>query len=570
MRSLVAVGALLMVVLAGPSHAGDGDGVAARRLPTRVLGRALLQSPVGREFLQGSIRTASVPGEPAAETSTGPGPLDPTVSIGCGTFAGTRFNREASTGAVPQFPDGIDFFQDGAGAGVDLVVGLFGDARILFGDGFESYAVSRDASCGPEFEGALPELDDPLHPGNPLASVGGGAVAVDPVRDTVFAASVYDAGATTGIGLFRSTRATLLSGVACPNGLHNSTAAKTCWPTRRLVGYLSNSTGQVEVPHIAVDEKAGGTGAGTVYIAYPRDDFSPTFRRRIFFQACTNNLVTCTPPQLLSGSTEFAEGPHVAVRPVVGAIDPGYVTITWLDFDVFPAAIRYRSCPPVTPPTTPACGPIRTVAVLELNEVAVTAGGIPINPFPKHDHRQEGSTIETYVVWTRCKTNVAQAVCPDTDIVMKASNNDGATWSGPACVDCSQQDQFGPGIRTDRARGIVNVAYYSSVADPTLQHRTQLKLAHIPLGSALPDGVEHHSLTTLQNDLTAGGAVIGLFLIVESGGGLDISSTEVAARSHGTDGTSRTYVHHLSNHVQGNYSGNLAPEANNYLSRLDY
>ena len=573
MRSLVAVGALLLVVFAGPSHAGDGSPAAGRR-PTRVLGRAFLQSPQGREFLRhsafpkaadwlrlfhGETRAAPVPGEPAPApvTSAQAVPQDPgTVSSVCGSVAGTRFNLEAATDATLQSPDGVDFFRDGVASGVDLVIGLFTDARLL--NGVESYAVSRDADCAPEFEGGLPDIADPLEVGDTVTSVGGGAVAVDPTRDAVFAASAYEDSSTTGIGILRTTRATLLSSVACPAGTHVPAAAATCWPTRRFIGQMPPSGGDVEQPHLAVDEKASGTGAGTVYVAYARDDPSPSFRRRIFLQACTNDLATCTPPQLVSGASTFAESPHVAVRPVVGAVAPGHVTLTWLDSDTFPASIRYRSCTPVIPPTAPSCGPISTVDVVQTNgEFLLTAGGILASPFPQHDHRQEGSTIVTYVVWTRCRP--VPESCPDTDVVLRASNNDGATWSALACVDCNPQDQFNPAIRTDRARGIVNIGYYTSRGDPTFQHRTQVWLAHINPGG----GSDRHVITTLLNDLLAGSGFFG-FVLGGSGG------PAVAARSAGADGTSRAYVHHLSNHLQGSYSGILAPDPNNHVSRLDY
>jgi hypothetical protein len=577
MRSLVVASTLLVMVLAGLSDAGE-RGLVTERRPTGVLGRAFLKSPQGREFLRqsthpkaaewlqlyhGETRAASVPGAPAPATPTEPAPQDPgTVSSNCGTVAGTRFNLEAAPNALPQFPQAIDFFRNGVASGVDLVVGLFADIRFLNGS-FETYAVSRDADCAPEFEGGLPDIDDPLEAATTVSSVGGGAVAVDPARNAVFAASVYEDGTTSGIGLLRTTRTTLLSAVACPAGTHAPAAAATCWPTRRFVGQLAPSVGSVERPHIAVDEKTSGTGAGTVYIAYPRDEQTPPFRRRIFLQACTNSLAICTPPQLVSGSATFAEIPHVAVRPVAGAIAPGHVTLTWLDTSGFPAVLRYRSCTPVTPPTAPTCGSISTVGVQEFfSNFFLTTGGIITGSFPQHDHRQEGSTIETYVVWTRCHP-VSTDACPETDIVMKASNNNGATWSALRCVDCNAQDQFSPSVRTDRTRGIVNIAYHSSQGDPTFQHRTQVMLVHIDPGAALPDPPERRVLTTLLNDLTTGGGFLGLIF----GGTIE---TAVAARSLGPDGTSRAYVHHMSNHLQGDYSGIPAPDANNHVSRFDY
>ena len=59
--------------------------------------------------------------------------------------------------------------------------------------------------------------------------------------------------------------------------------------------------------------------------------------------------------------------------------------------------------------------------------------------------------------------------CPDADVVMKASVDDGATWSGPACVDCGPEHQLSPAIRADRGRNILNIAYYSSEADTVYQ-----------------------------------------------------------------------------------------------------
>jgi hypothetical protein len=582
MRSLVALGALLIVVLAGLSDAGDG-GLAVLRAYSQVPGRVFLRSPAGREFLRHSthpkaaewlwlyhreVRPAPIPGEPALAPATvaEPSAEDPTASVACGAFAGTRFNRETATDAVSQIPDGVDFFQDGVAPGADLVVGLFGDGRFL--NGFESYAVSRSSGCAPAFEGGLPAIADPLEPGDTVSSVGGGPVAVDPARSAVFAASVYEDGSTTGIGLLRSTRTTLLSAVKCPGGTHSPAAAATCWPARRIVGAQSSSTTQLLLPHIAVDEKTSGTGAGTVYITYARDVFS-LGQTRIFLIACTNNLAACTSPQLVSGAvSDSTLAPHVAVRPAVGAIDPGYVTLTWLDAGPSPPVIRYRSCTPVTPPTVPTCGTITSVDSVNLSGLnsLFTAGGFFIVPFPQHDHRQEGATIETYVVWARCRP-VPAFVCPDSDVVLRASNNDGATWSALGCADCNPQEQFGPTVRTDRARGIVNVAYYSSQADPTFQHRTQVMVVHIGPGGALPDSPERHVVTTFLNDLTVSTGRFSPFIFGPSFGTL---SPAIAARSHGADGTSRTYVHHLSSNLQGSHSGIPSPDPNNHMSRLDY
>ena len=65
------------------------------------------------------------------------------------------------------------------------------------------------------------------------------------------------------------------------------------------------------------------------------------------------------------------------------------------------------------------------------------------------------------MVWDRCKVPLLAlglvGTCPDADVVMKGSNNNGLTWSALANVNVSNQDQFFPWIRTDRSRNIVNI-----------------------------------------------------------------------------------------------------------------
>ena len=154
--------------------------------------------------------------------------------------------------------------------------------------------------------------------------------------------------------------------------------------------------------------------------------------------------------------------------------------------------------------------------------------------------------------------------CPDADVVMKASRDNGVTWSALTCVNCGAQDQFRPAITVDRSRNIINIVFYGSGSDATFQHRVRLLLAHIHPGAATPDPVtETHTLTTLLNDPSGDPykAVSG------SGFGAYIG---IAARGTGLDGQSRAYVHYTYNNIQGVYEGHQVPEPNNHLSRFDY
>jgi hypothetical protein len=145
---------------------------------------------------------------------------------------------------------------------------------------------------------------------------------------------------------------------------------------------------------------------------------------------------------------------------------------------------------------------------------------------------------------------------------MKASNNNGVDWSALTCVDCAGQDHFFPAIKTDRSRNIVNLAYYSSTADASFQHRVRIALRQITPGGATPDlPAATHFLTTRLNDPSGDPVTEVPFFGAYIG---------VAARGTGTNGQSTAYVHYTYNNFQALYHGMHVPEPNNHLSRLDY
>ncbi|HJY79895.1 MAG TPA: hypothetical protein VKK81_02265, partial [Candidatus Binatia bacterium] len=266
-----------------------------------------------------------------------------------------------------------------------------------------------------------------------------------------------------------------------------------------------------------------------------------------------------------------------AVRP------DGGITITYVNVFGSPQQfrIKYVRCTPAGAPVTPSCQP----AVLVFNEThplpfgfgvgtdlpirgagfpTLGAEQFPISTYPKHDHRVDANGTETYVMWDRCKVAlIAFGVCPDADVVMRASKDNGATWAGLVNVVAGDHnDQFFPAIKTDRSRNIVNITYYSSQNDLTFQHRVQVFLNHINPGAATPDPInDTHVITSLLDDPSSDPFV---------GGGFFGDYIGVAARGSGIDGKSHAYVGFTYNDVGKNCGGVVCPQQDNKLQLLVY
>ena len=130
--------------------------------------------------------------------------------------------------------------------------------------------------------------------------------------------------------------------------------------------------------------------------------------------------------------------------------------------------IKYVTCMPQGAPLVPSCAPARLI-VREDQPVPSRGGGLGggslaaanflITTHPKHEHRVDPSGVETYVVWDRCKVpNIHGGdKCPDADIRMAASSDNGGSWAF-ATVDDGGGDQYFPAIRTD-GTNVVNIPY---------------------------------------------------------------------------------------------------------------
>ena len=528
-----------------------------------------------------------------------------TVNSGCGTSIGTRFNLEPALGtvgdpiALPQNEETIDALVGRGLSGADLVVEGAVDYRGMFGalgGSLTGYYVHRTGTtdCAPQFEGGAPSINDPL--GNPLFGFGDPVVAIDPTRSTVFQADLRFNGllpltpGTTAITVQRTTVLNLNSIAACPNGTHNTdAAARTCWPTGKVLNPLPMMTdfdGITQLlylndkPHMTVDGRASGTGAGNVYVTATEFDFLtgtalglgiPT-PSRIWLVSCKNDVSACSAPIIVSGSDTGAQFSHVSVRP------DGIVTVSYGDFNPdLSVDIKFVSCNPANAPATPSCSPavlVTTETNPLLGEHSLSSNDFRVSTYPKHDHRTNGANIETFMVWERCHVNPfitvgfnIYYVCPKSDIRMAESVN-GAPFTAPTTpIDSAAKDQFFPWIKTERTTNTVNIAYYTSEID-FFSHRVVVKLAQINPGGVAPESpvVPATILTSQTNDPGADPA-LGDTFFGDYIGVVGVAGTVNLTAVH------RAYVgftYNISDRY-GLYRGNTShAEQNNHVSRFDY
>jgi hypothetical protein len=506
-----------------------------------------------------------------------------TVSGPCDANAGTRFNLEPRDNPQPQNGTSVDFLPGAGTDSGDLVVGVANDMRSLtagaatapdfrgvFGVSSQTgFYVHRSGSsanpCAPDFEGGFGSMVNPSN-GHSMIGVGYPAVVAHSGTKAFFAVDTRTGNGEnldSAVGLFRTTAATLDNFTACPDGTLTEAQSATCWPVRTMVG-LTSANVTTSSPHLAVDDRAGS--AGDVYVVSTRISNLGSF---ISLVACKNSLAACSQPIGVSGS-DAADLAQVAVRP------DGGVTVTYTVYsggaigNAAAAVIKYAACTPNNAPAAPTCAP----AVVVTNETQAIpfnafdprtgfgASQFVMHTFPKLAHRQDTNGIETYVVWERCKVSTKVvypglnlvSVCPDSDLMMAASADNGQTWH-TAPLDTSPQDQFQASLAVDPATNAVNIAYYSSAADP-LQHKFQVLLRQVPPGPATPDAAGVPVIVTAKAIEPAGDPVLqGIFIGHYFG---------LAARGN------RAYVHFMSTSFNGSYNGASAPEQNNHLSQVDF
>lgn len=493
-----------------------------------------------------------------------------TLGVNCGTSSGTVFNLEPATNALPQDSESVDVLLGAGISSFDLVVGGSNDFRGFFGGlggSVTGYYIQRANNvCAPEAEGGLPTIPNPFNSAEHVFGGGDPVIAADTDRSAFYAADLRFTNTTvTGIGVFRNTAANLTNTTNCPNGTHTAAQAATCWGKGIIVaaevGGLASSN-FIDKPHLAVDQRATGIGAGNVYITGTQLTATTA---AIFIVTCTNSLSSCSAPKTISGSDVSTQFSHVTVRPD-GKVVITYVNVTSSSSGAQVFRIRYASCTPAAAPASPTCGSASTVFV-ENKPLAFGTGmegaSFRIATYPKHDERMDSSgAIQTVVVWDRCKVGpilfgsaFLGPACPDADVFFSTTSNDGSTWSTPSSVASTSQNEFFPWIKTDVSKNITNIVYYSSV--DSVHHRLQLFMKQITaagLSSAF-------ALTTVpdepDDDPIIGGTIFGDYI-------------GLAARGTSVTGQSRAYPSFTYNTRLGTYGGIHVGQQDNFLSMETY
>ena len=501
----------------------------------------------------------------------------PTVNAGCGTVAGTKFNLEPPAGtppapfALPQNEQTVDAIVGAGTSGADLVVEGANDYRALFGALGSSvtgyYVLRSGAACAPVFEGGAPSLPDPLNAGSFLFGGGDPVVRRDATRGAFFEADLRFnggfPGGTTAITVQRTTVANLNNTVNCPNGTHNTdAAARNCWPTGVVINPLPQAMTLFfnDKPHMAVDERSSGTGAGNVYVTATEFDFSPfTLRNfsRIFLVACTNTLSACSAPTFISDADLNTQFSHVSVRP------DGFVTVSYEEFASTGVQIKFVTCAPASAPATPSCNPPTLVTTETQPLIFLGANDFRVATYAKHDHRTNGANTETFVVWERCHVPASAQVlggCPKSDVVVSESVS-GGPFSAPALVDTAPKDQFFSWINVDRVSGTVNITYYTAESD-YYSHFLQVKLAQIAPGGFAPESIASRLLLQTARTDPASDLFLVDFFYGDYIGVIGVADAANTLR--------RAYVGYTYNISAATYGSVIHAEQNNYLTRVDY
>src|SRR5262249_43848451 len=257
---------------------------------------------------------ASAPFFPVPEASL--------VSSSCGSLTnGAKFNREPIAGdpfvnlnaggitpvvqPLPQDEQSVDFLYGGGGNGGDFLVGGSNDVRGFFGGMGGSVSltafhtrnlVAGTFDCAVEVEAATPDVVD-LN-GISVSGLGDPVIAADNPRSRIFGADIHSRTGSsfaldTSIGLFRTTPASV-NDAGCLGGVEGQPKNAHCWPAGIVLGADTSGFFAIvnDKPHMTVDERSRGTGAGDVYVSWTAFNMNGVGNNTINLVACRNGFLT--------------------------------------------------------------------------------------------------------------------------------------------------------------------------------------------------------------------------------------------------------------------------------------
>jgi hypothetical protein len=413
-----------------------------------------------------------------------------------------RFNHD-STG-LPQNEESISACK----TNLDTVLGGTNDfrGRLDPQGNFTGWHFSNNGGESLTKEGLLPAIEGIPSGGDPVDVVG--------AQCALYAADLnFDPAdplnKPNGIGVYASTPETVQS---CPGG-----ADPSCWPVRRLVAHSA--------PGHFLDKvwmDVGDTGDGEhVWATYSDfvNDASATFgysSNSIMAVRCTPDLVTCSPPILISGAQNSIQFSDVTVGP------DGRTYITWeQDNDLDnpappPEAMRFWMR--VAEPGSTTFGPPRLVAdePLNLGIAHLHANDFRAATYPKNTVTMVDGRPRAFVVWEGCTARPTDLVCEEPQIKLVYSDDYGATWSSPQVLSVGGDNYFAT-IDEDGA-GHLAVAWYTNRRDPTFHSRQQVELVTLNAATLAINSrrLVNRTPNDTQADPTLGGAFIGDYIEVSA------------------------------------------------------
>jgi len=335
----------------------------------------------------------------------------------------------------------------------------------------------------------------------------------------------------------------------------------------------------IDKPHLRVDERTSGTGAGDVYLTWTNFDLAHG-TSSIQITVCRQNLSgtsDCSTPLAISGADSQTQFSHISVRP------DGVITVTYIDLIGVATSnpfitrqqfdIKYVSCKANGAPSAPTCAAPLLVAS-EMQPLAfggsLEADYYRVNTYPTHDYRIKDGIYEEFLAWSRCKTDpytivgsaypVLFLVCSDADVVLTWSQTDETGsplgWAPVAPLNDHEKDQVMPWVKTDHSREVVNVAYLSAEKDP-FGHRLIMMENQIPAASYSP--YRPIAITTVPTEPFEDRVLFGAFI-----------GDYIGMATKKDDDFVRAYFGSTSQFFKGAVNGVPAIDQDNVIIRLDY
>ena len=378
---------------------------------------------------------------------------------------------------------------------------------------FTGWHLSTDGGRSLANEGLLPTAGGLASSGDPaavLAFGGCGAYMADLNFNTFSTAA-----GESGIGVYRSDVDTLSS---CAGE-----AAKSCWPTRRLVAV--NQEGHF-LDKEWLDVGVSGDAGRVAWVTYTDFNcFDPScdipFTNSIKAVRCDAALSECTDPILISGRQNSLQFSDVTIAP------DGRTIITWEeDTDLnthFQPPEHMRFWMRVAPPGSLDFGPLRPVARERLPFAIATlhANDFRAATLPQNTVADMETGQRVFVTWAGCfKRALGNSICEEPAIKLTYSDDWGVSWSKPTILSI-EGDNYFPSIDADPTTGNLMIAYYTNRFDPVFHNRQDVEL--LTIDPSTVEVVNRQRLTPVSNETEAdpilGGSFIGDYIEVSAFGG---------------------------------------------------